>query len=135
MTRSTLTDDEVRLAMTAVLRDALENGRRPTITAVEKHLDVRHATFYRNYPHLIDWFKEQADTQRGTASAEAPAKPKKSPDDVIADLRRENTQLRRTVGIYAEALRQLTLEYEEATSQVRQHAAVTDLSSRRNQRQ
>ncbi|MGC5002632.1 hypothetical protein [Streptomyces sp. DT203] len=134
MTRSTLTDDEVQLAMNVVLREARDTGRRPTITAVEKRLDVRHATFYRNFPHLIDWFKQQAEVQRDAASPEPPTKPKKRPDDVIADLRRENTQLRRTVAIYAEALRQLSLTYEEATSQVRQHTGITDLASRRNLR-
>ncbi|WP_128977509.1 hypothetical protein [Streptomyces roseicoloratus] len=134
MTRPTLTDDEVQLAMNLILREARESGRRPTITAVEKRLDVRHATFYRNFPHLIDWFRREADAQREAAAAEAPTKPQTDPADIITDLRRENTQLRRTVAVYAEALRQLTLTYEEATSHVRQNAGVTDLAARRNQK-
>ncbi|MGW3021319.1 hypothetical protein [Streptomyces longwoodensis] len=134
MTRPTLTDDEVKLAMDLVLRECQETDRHPTITAVERRLDVRHATFYRNFPHLIAWFKEQADTARNTPKPEQDTKKAKTPDDTISDLRRENTQLRRTLGIYAEALRQLTLDYEKVRSQVQQSAHVTDLAAHRGHR-
>ncbi|WP_405844546.1 hypothetical protein [Streptomyces sp. NBC_01518] len=134
MTRPTLTDDEVKLAMVLVLREGQETGRHPTITAVERRLDVRHATFYRNFPHLISWFKEQAGTTRNTPRPEQDPRKTKTPKDIITDLRRENTQLRRTVGIYAEALRQLTLDYEEVHSQVQQSARVTDLAAHRSRR-
>ncbi|MYQ91486.1 hypothetical protein GTY20_09165 [Streptomyces sp. SID4946] len=133
MTRPTLTDDEVQLAMNLVLREAQEAGRRPTITAVERRLDVKHATFYRNFPHLITWFQEQADAQRDTTKQEQRTEHKKTSEDIIADLRRENIQLRRTVGIYAEALRQLTLDYEKVCSQIQHQAQITDLASRRKQ--
>ncbi|MFF2655335.1 hypothetical protein [Streptomyces sp. NPDC058045] len=132
MTRPTLTDDEVQLAMNLVLRQARETGRRATITAVERRLDVKHATFYRNFPHLITWFQEQADAQCNTPRPEQDTKRPKPQEDVIADLRRENTQLRRTLAIYAEALRQLTLDHEEVRSQVQQSAHVTDLAARRS---
>ncbi|MEV5920016.1 hypothetical protein AB0N42_20310 [Streptomyces pseudogriseolus] len=135
MTRPTLTDDEVQLAMNLVLREAQETGRRATITAVERRLDVKHATFYRNFPHLITWFQEKADAQRNTPKPEEDTKRKTTPEDTIADLRRENTRLRRTVAIYAEALRQLTLDYDEVRSQVQQSAHVTDLAAHRNRRQ
>ncbi|MFE5159989.1 hypothetical protein ACFRNT_15995 [Streptomyces sp. NPDC056697] len=134
MTRPTLTEDEVQLAMNLVLHEAQENGRRATIAAVERRLDVKHATFYRNFPHLIAWFQEQADTQRNNPRPEQDTKQKKTPDDTITDLRRENTQLRRTLAIYSEALRQLTLDYEEVCSQIQQSAHVTDLSTRRSRR-
>jgi hypothetical protein len=134
VTRPTLTDDEVQLAMNLVMSEAQETGRRPTITAVERRLDVKHATFYRNFPHLIDWFKAQVATHtQGPDSAPDTGK-SKAPDDVIADLRRENTQLRRTVAVYAEALRQLTLDYEEVRSQVQQSTRVTDLAAHRSSR-
>ncbi|MFD3952294.1 hypothetical protein C0R01_07035 [Streptomyces albidoflavus] len=134
MTRPTLTDDEVQLAMNLVLREARETGRRATITAVERRLDVKHATFYRNFPHLITWFQEQADAQRNTPQQEQDTKRKKAPEDAIAELRRENAQLRRTLGIYAEALRQLTLDYAEVRSQAQQTAHVTDLVAHRSRR-
>ncbi|MFE9000606.1 hypothetical protein ACFYOY_00415 [Streptomyces sp. NPDC007875] len=134
MTRPTLTDDEVQLAMNLVLREAHENGRRATITAVERRLDVKHATFYRNFPGLITWFQEQADAQRNALKPEQDIERKNAPEGTIADLRRENTQLRRTLVIYAEALRQLTLDYEEVRSHVQQSAEVTDLTSHRNRR-
>ncbi|MDX3525975.1 hypothetical protein P1P75_05880 [Streptomyces sp. ID05-39B] len=134
MTRPTLTDDEVQLAMNLVLREAQETGRRPTITAVERRLDVKHATFYRNFPGLITWFQERADAQRNSLKPERDTKQKNAPEDTITDVRRENTQLRRTLAIYAEALRQLTLDYEEVRSHVQQSAEVTDLASHRGRR-
>jgi ribosome-binding factor A len=112
VTRPTLTDDEVQLAMNLVLREAQETGRRATITAVERRLDVKHATFYPEH------------------HAERP----KPQEDVIADLRRENTKLRRTLTMYAEALRQLTLDYQEVRSQVQDSAHVTDLAAHRSRR-
>ncbi|MFF7770970.1 hypothetical protein ACFZC7_31235 [Streptomyces massasporeus] len=134
MTRPTLTDDEVQLAMNLVLREAQETGRRATITAVERRLDVKHATFYRNFPHLITWFQEQVDAQRNVAKPEHDAEGPKPQEDVITDLRRENTRLRRTLTIYAEALRQLTLDYQEVRSQVQDSAHVTDLAAHRSRR-
>lgn len=134
MTQPTLTEDEVRTAMSIVLREAQEAGRRPTISAVERRLGVKHATFYRNFSHLIDGFKEQVTTRDQNADAEPDAGRRKTPSDVIADLRQENTQLRRTVAVYAEALRQLTLDYAEVHSQVQQSAHVTDLSAHRASR-
>lgn len=134
MTRPILTDDEVQLAMNLVLREAQETGRRATITAVERRLDVKHATFYRNFPHLITWYQEQVDAQRNAAKPEHDVERPKLQEDVIADLRRENTKLRRTVTIYAEALRQLTLDYQEVRSQVQDSAHVTDLAAHRSRR-
>ncbi|MFD3883992.1 hypothetical protein [Streptomyces microflavus] len=131
MTQPTLTEDEVRTAMSIALREAQEAGRRPTVSEVERRLGVKHATFYRNFSHLIDWFKEQVTTRDQIADAEPDAGRRKSPKDVITDLRQENTQLRRTVAVYAEALRQLTCDYEESRSQVQQNADVTNLASRR----
>jgi len=121
--------------MHLVLREAQETGRRATITAVERRLDVKHATFYRNFPHLITWFHEQVDAQRNVAKPEHNAERPKPQEDVIADLRRENTKLRRTLTIYAEALRQLTLDYQEVRSQVQDSAHVTDLAAHRSRRQ
>ncbi|WP_328505598.1 hypothetical protein [Streptomyces sp. NBC_00391] len=40
----------------------------------------------------------------------------------------------RTVAVYAEALRQLTLDYDEARNQIQQNADVTTLASRRNRK-
>ncbi|MFI1852902.1 hypothetical protein [Streptomyces sp. NPDC020480] len=134
MIRPTLTNDEVQLAMKLVLREAQETGRRATITAVERRLDIKHATFYRNFPHLIAWFQEQADDQRNIPKPGQDTKPKNTAEDTSAALRRENTQLRRTLAIYAEALRQLTLDYEEVRSQVQQSAQVTDLATHRSRR-
>ncbi|MFB7475572.1 hypothetical protein [Kitasatospora sp. NPDC056184] len=134
MTQPTITEDQVQTAMNIVLREAQEAGRRATVSAVERRLGIKHATFYRNFPDLIGWFKAQAGAHEQTPGAEPEAGRRKTPNEIIADLRRENTQLRRTVAVYAEALRQLTLDYEESRSEVHQNAAVADLASRRSQR-
>jgi len=135
MARQTLTDDEVRTAMHAVLRKAEQEGRRPTITAVERWLDIPHPTFYRNFPHLIDWFKQQISTQ-ASEPQEGPDEPRRrTQDEIMADLRRENANLRKTVAVYAEALRQLTLDYAELGATANRQAGVTDLASRRRSRE
>src|SRR4029453_6166975 len=106
------TNDEVRLAMDLVLRESAETGRRPTITAVEHRLGVAHPTFYRNYPELIDWFKQQAQGRTATPQGETGAA-QGDPARGVARLRRENEDLRRLTKLYAEAIRQLTLDYDE----------------------
>lgn len=54
MNRPALPDAHtVRAAMDTVLADAAALGRRPTLTAVERHLGLAHATFYRHYSDLI----------------------------------------------------------------------------------
>ncbi|MFD3497129.1 Crp/Fnr family transcriptional regulator [Streptomyces sp. NPDC058678] len=89
MAAPTLSESAVRAVIETVLRDARETGHRPTIAAVERHLGVTHATFYRNFSHLISWFKQQAKPTDGSAPGEAELAHKKSPQSVIADLRRE----------------------------------------------
>ena len=132
MTRRQLpSNDEVRLAMHFVLRESAETGRRPTITAVERRLDIAHPTFYRNYPELIDWFKQQLQDQKaaqwagtGTARTDSAAE--------MARLRRENEDLRTLTKLYAEAIRQLTLDHAELEAKVNAQAGVTTLDARRS---
>ncbi|WP_162624866.1 hypothetical protein [Streptomyces cadmiisoli] len=118
--------------MHIILREAADAGRHATITAVERRLGVAHPTFYRNFPHMIAWFKQQqAACPR---YAEEPAVPNsKSPTDQIADLRRENRNLRATVKVYAEALRQLTVDYAELESRFEHGMGVVNLASRRRE--
>jgi hypothetical protein len=129
-TRQLPTDDEVRLAMNLVLRGSAETGRRPTITAVEHRLDIAHPTFYRNYPELIDWFKQQVQDQKATRQGET-GTARGDPAGEMARLRRENEDLRRTTKLYAEAIRQLTLDYAELEAKVNAQAGVTTLDARR----
>jgi len=85
------------------------HGRRPpalglttaTITAVERVLGIPHATFDRNYRHLIDDFRQQARDQAATAKPTRAVGSGKDPGQVIQRLRRENED-RRLVKIYAE---------------------------------
>jgi hypothetical protein len=117
--------DDVQAAMRQVLAEAATGRRRATITAVERQLHVTHPTFYRNYPDLISWFKAQA-------SAQPPARPAAaSTGSTMARLRRENEDLRRTVNIYAEAIRQLTVDNADLASELETQAAISHLDSRR----
>ncbi|WKX06888.1 hypothetical protein [Streptomyces sp. NL15-2K] len=132
MARPTITDDEVRTAMHIVLREAADADRHATITAVERRLGVAHPTFYRNFPHLITWFKQQQAASQLTP--EEPAVPNsRLSTDKIADLRRENRNLRATVKVYAEALRQLTLDYAELETRLEHRAGVINLAPRRRE--
>lgn len=128
------TDDAVKLAMDVVLREAQTAGRRPTIAAVERRLDVTHATFYRNHTDLITWFKQQANEGRGIPAGSVVTAAEQSTEQALASLRQENTQLRRTVTIYAEAIRQLTLDYEELRGTAQAQTGVANLDSWRRGR-
>jgi hypothetical protein len=123
-------NDEVRLAMDLVLRRSAETGRRPTITAVERRLDIAHPTFYRNYPELIDWFKQQRQDQTAPRQADRTAA-RRDPAREMARLGRENQELRTITKLYAEAIRQLTLDYAELEAKVNVHAGVTTLDAQR----
>jgi hypothetical protein len=123
--------DEVRLAMDLVLRESAETGRRPTITAVEQRLDIAHPTFYRNYPELIDWFKQQVQDQKAAPQGRTDAARGDPTAEPMARLRRENEDLRALTKLYAEAIRQLTLDYAELEAKLNAHAGVTPLDARR----
>ncbi|MEU9048750.1 MULTISPECIES: hypothetical protein [unclassified Kitasatospora] len=122
------TDEQVRTAMETELADSSAAGRRATVTSVEKRLGITHATFYRNYPEPIAWFKNQLTARRGPADT-----PQAStrPDDENARLRRENSDLRKLVRIYAEAIRQLTTDKANLEDQVQALSGVTSLTEHR----
>lgn len=132
MNRLLPTEEQVRTAMTAELADSEANGRRATISNIESQLGVTHATFYRNYPDLIEWFKAQLAARRGEAVTE---KSTTKREDDMARLRRENTDLRRQVRIYAEAVRQLTLDKAVLEDKLQSYEGVTSLTERRRQHQ
>lgn len=130
MIRNAPDDEQVRAAMDQVLAEADSSGRRPTVTAVEERLGITHATFYRNYPDLIDWFKQQVAVLRDAA------KPSRTtsgsdPAEIMARLRRENEDLRRLVKIYAESIRQLTVDNTALRTAVNDQAGITDLAAHR----
>ncbi|MFJ5123030.1 hypothetical protein [Kitasatospora sp. NPDC088548] len=122
------TDAQVRTAMDTELAESKAAGRRATVTNVEKRLGVTHATFYRNYPDLIAWFKTQLADRHSSATA-----PKNSAraDDETARLRRENSDLRKLVRIYAEAIRQLTVDKAALEDELQALSGVTSLTERR----
>jgi hypothetical protein len=131
MTAHLPADDDIQAAMRQVLAEAATSRRRATITAVERQLAITHPTFYRNYPHLISWFKAQASAQQPAQPAAASTSTSTS---TLARLRRENEDLRRTVNIYAEAIRQLTVDNADLASELETQAAISHLDSHRRPR-
>jgi hypothetical protein len=90
MRRPLPADDQVNAVMTRVLAQAAETGRKPTVTAVERDLRIAHATFDRNYRHLIDGFRQRAHDQAAAAKQTRAIRSGKDPDQVMQRLRREN---------------------------------------------
>ncbi|WP_327241475.1 helix-turn-helix domain-containing protein [Streptomyces sp. NBC_01320] len=117
--------DTVKAAIDTVLKQALATGRRPTVTAVERHLGIPHATFHRHYRDLVE--------EHFLPRVPAPAQPAPAEtisgrtEENLSRLRREDTDLRHTLALYEEAIRQLTLENDA----LRQHAAIVPLPTGR----
>jgi hypothetical protein len=129
VTRQVPNDDEVRAVMDTVLKESEEAGRHPRISAVEKRLGIPHATFYRNYPHLIEEFKLRTAEHRKDRAVTVDLPP--TPTETIARLRREKEDARRIIAVYAERIRQLTLENNELQVKVHRLEGVTVLGNRR----
>lgn len=133
MTRHLPSHETVRQAMATVLAEAQQTRRHAPVTAVERNLGIAHSTFYRNYPELIEWFKAQAAELRQARSARDTV-PRTDQEETLGRLRRENEDLRRTVKIYAEKIRQLSLENEGLLAVANARSGVTDLQDRRRRR-
>jgi hypothetical protein len=118
-----------------ILAQARDAGRRPTITAVELQLGITHPTFYRNFPDLITWFKRQAIApQPDTSPATGTGDPGTDRSSEQTDQRRENRELRARVALYAEAIRQLTLDNAALRAELDGNHRVIDLHVRQRQR-
>lgn len=128
MRRDLPADHQVTVVMERVLAQAAQIGRRATVTAVEQALGIPHATFDRNYRHLTEDFRQRAQRQ---AAAAGPVSTDNDPGQVLQRLRRENEDLRRLVKIYAESIRQLTLDQLELEAKLSATAGISTLSSRR----
>ncbi|GGW53524.1 cell division protein ZapB [Streptomyces griseoloalbus] len=111
MNRPALPDaNTVRAAMDTVLADAAAHGRRPTLTAVERRLGLAHATFYRHYGDLITRYFQPRIPRPAAAVGDSTAEADETAALTVRRLRQENTELRRTVEVYAEMIRQLAIE-------------------------
>ncbi|MBT1093528.1 hypothetical protein [Streptomyces sp. Tu102] len=109
MKRALPDTDTVKAAIDTVLAEAASSGQRPTVTAIERRLGVPHATFHRHYAHLIDThFRPRIPAPRANSHTDQPQAAAK--EDNLRRLRQEKTDLRRTLALYEEAIRQLTLE-------------------------
>jgi AraC-like DNA-binding protein len=122
---------EVRAAMDQILLHSKHTGRRPTIADVERKLGMAHATFCRHFAALTDtYFKPRAAELRkrpiDTTGAEA-----ETIQQETQRLRQENTDLRKLVQLYAEQIRQLTLDRHDLTLRVEQLSSVTRIGTSR----
>ncbi|MEU5046303.1 hypothetical protein [Streptomyces griseorubiginosus] len=126
MKRALPDTDTVKAAIDTVLDEAASSGRRPTVTAVEQHLGIPHATFHRHYAHLIDiHFRPRIPGPRADSHTDRP-QAAVAKEANLRRLRQENTELRRTLALYEEAIRQLTLENDA----LRNRATVVPLPAR-----
>jgi hypothetical protein len=132
MRRDLRADDQVTVVMERVLAQAAENGRRATVSAVERALGIPHATFDRNYRHLIDDFRQRAQQQAASTRKAGPVHTDAGPGQAMQRLRRGNEDLRRLVKIYAESIRQLTLDHSELEAKLNAAVGVTALGDRRS---
>jgi hypothetical protein len=130
MTLDLPTDTQVKQAMDDVLAEAARTGRAATVTAVERRIGLRHATFYRHYQPLItDYFRPKAQTSSqptATTGTEEETNHK-----TMKRLRQENTELRKLMNIYAETTRQLTLRATEVEKALEAQTGVTPIRPRR----
>ena len=131
MTRQLPTEHHVRQAMDDVFQHSRQTGQRPTIAAVERKLDIAHATFHRHYADLItNYFQPRARTRASDTTPEQLSVDTRV-SDALTRLRQENTDLRKLVQLYEEAIRQLTLDNHDLHSRLLDHAAVVPIGSRR----
>ncbi|MGX1914135.1 hypothetical protein ACWIID_35660 [Streptomyces phaeochromogenes] len=109
--------DTVKAAIDTVLAEAAARGRRPTVTAIERLLDIPHATFHRHYADLIDvHFRPRIPALPRPATPTEPSGSDVRTEANLSRLRKENTDLRRTLALYEEAIRQLALENDALRS-------------------
>ncbi|MEU3620484.1 hypothetical protein ABZ725_50775 [Streptomyces sp. NPDC006872] len=122
MKRALPDTDAVKAAIDHILDQAAATGRRPT---VERHLGIPHATFHRHYNDLIDThFRPRVPTPAPPAAPNEKTSERREAN--LHRLRQENTDLRRTLALYEEAIRQFTLE----STALRQGATVLALPAR-----
>jgi len=93
--------DTVKAAIDTVLEEAATRGHRPTVTAIERRLGIPHATFHRHYADLIDtYFRPHVPATTPTTAQAQSSEPDERREANLARLRKENTELRRTLTLY-----------------------------------
>lgn len=117
MKRALPDTETVKAAIDTVLAEAATRGRRPTVTAVERFLDIPHATFHRHYADLIDvHFRPRTPASARPVIPREPSGSDVRTEANLSRLRKENTDLRRILALYEEAIRHLPLENDALRS-------------------
>ncbi|KOG33085.1 hypothetical protein [Streptomyces resistomycificus] len=87
------------------------------MTAIEQLLDIPHTTFHRHYVDLIDvHFRSRIPALARPATPTEPSGSDVRTEANLRRLRKENTDLRRILALYEEAIRQLALENDALRS-------------------
>ncbi|WP_405978196.1 hypothetical protein [Streptomyces sp. NBC_00158] len=107
--------DTVRTSMDALLAEAAAAGRRATVTAVERRLDVTHATFYRHPRPDHRYFQPRVTP---ASQPEIPFQDTENGQNNLRRLRQENAGLRRTLYLYEEVIRRLAVENDALRQRV-----------------
>ncbi|WP_262064494.1 hypothetical protein [Streptomyces sp. STR69] len=109
--------DTVKAATDTVPAEAAARDHRPTVTAIERFLDIPHATCHRHYADLIDvHFRPRVPAPAQPATPTEPAGSDVRTEANLSRLRKENTGLRRTLARYEEAIRRQALENDALRS-------------------
>ncbi|MFG2707477.1 IS3 family transposase [Streptomyces sp. NPDC048386] len=98
--------------ITAELREggAMVNGKRVERLMRQHGPGIPHAPFHRHYADLIDTrFRPRIPAVRAETHTDR-SKRDETKEENLRRLRQENTDLRRTLALYEEAIRQLALE-------------------------
>jgi AraC-like DNA-binding protein len=129
MTTHLPSEIEVRAAMDQILEHSEHTGKRPTIADVERKLGIAHATFCRHFTALTSsYFKPRvAELRKGPVNMTGTEA--ETIQQTMQRLRRENTDLRKLIQLYAEQIRQLTLDRHELTLQVEQLSGITRIGT------
>ena len=104
-------------------RRLLSGGAPPSLRS--RQLGITHPTFYRHYSDLINEYFQPRAT-RSPLPVE-PTSRNVEHDTTERRLRREIADLRKTVSLYGEAIRQLALENHALRTQLDQAGNITSL--------
>ncbi|CAM5450458.1 hypothetical protein STAFG_2601 [Streptomyces afghaniensis 772] len=92
--------ETVEAAIDTVRAGAAARGRRPTVTAIERLLDIPHATCHRHYADLIDvHFRPRIPALARPTTPTEPSGSDVRTEANLSRLRKENTDLRRTLAL------------------------------------
>jgi hypothetical protein len=101
-------EEQVRTAMTKVIEQAHEQGRRPAVTALAATLGLNNTTFWRHFPDIAQELAGLARTER--ADDDRPLGKVAQMEKDLARLKRDKTQLTHDLDLAKAVIQRLALE-------------------------